>query len=618
MYTQKRLFIWISLVIICCASFFLMWNAASQESAIVDELAHIPAGYSYVHELDYRLNPEHPPLLKALSGLTLLPLSPQFSTTHPTWVTGINNQWQVGYLFFLANVDTLDTIILLTRIVPMLFMVGLIVITFFLARRVMDELWALFPTFFVAFSPHFLAHGHYVTTDVPLTFGVVLSVFFFLLYLQKSTSKHLWLAGITLGIALLLKFSSLLLLPVFLVGGGMYMYAHNKSDALKKHWLSIIRAWIVSFIKIGGIAFLLIFIVYTIFTIQMPPEKQSFDTSLLLTRYFQHTPDSLWQCPGVVLSCIAQATQELSDVPVIRPLSQYITGILMVSERSAYGNPVYFLGEIGTGWWYYFPTVFLLKEPLAILIVILWGLWVGVRRLIQNRKRPLSEYILLRTPEFIMMLFVLLYGYISIQSSLNIGFRHILPILPFVYILSVASIYRGCQKKDVSYRFLLSRMIQKAFKKITVLKRIVPVFFLSILSGFLLIETLLVSPYFLSYFNEFGGGVWNGWRYVVDSNYDWGQDLKRLRDFVEENNIERIAVDYFGGGTPDLYLSDTYVPWTYEDPSPTEDNIEWFATSIHNLQFYRHASSGGYGWLSSIEYPYARVGTSIFVFRLSP
>ena len=38
-------------------------------SATFDEVAHIAAGYGYVHYGDYRLNPEHPPLIKDLAAL---------------------------------------------------------------------------------------------------------------------------------------------------------------------------------------------------------------------------------------------------------------------------------------------------------------------------------------------------------------------------------------------------------------------------------------------------------------------------------------------------------------------------------------------------------------------
>ncbi|NCQ02468.1 hypothetical protein GW816_00180, partial [Candidatus Wolfebacteria bacterium] len=54
---------WFLVGLMILASFILMLNASSQESATMDELAHIPAGYGYVRYLDFRLNPEHPPLV---------------------------------------------------------------------------------------------------------------------------------------------------------------------------------------------------------------------------------------------------------------------------------------------------------------------------------------------------------------------------------------------------------------------------------------------------------------------------------------------------------------------------------------------------------------------------
>src|SRR6266566_1451680 len=68
-------------------------------SAIVDEIAHIPAGYSYVHFGDYRLNPEHPPLIKDLAGLPLQFMNLKFPTDRKEWTTDVNGQWQAGWDF---------------------------------------------------------------------------------------------------------------------------------------------------------------------------------------------------------------------------------------------------------------------------------------------------------------------------------------------------------------------------------------------------------------------------------------------------------------------------------------------------------------------------------------
>src|SRR5271154_5722982 len=95
---SSRAAIWV-LVLICIASFSLMLWTSRTDSAIQDELAHIPAGYGYVHNLDYRLNPEHPPLIKALAMLPVLFLNPIYPTTNAAWTSEVNGQWDMGTAF---------------------------------------------------------------------------------------------------------------------------------------------------------------------------------------------------------------------------------------------------------------------------------------------------------------------------------------------------------------------------------------------------------------------------------------------------------------------------------------------------------------------------------------
>ncbi len=94
-------------------------------------------------------------------------------------------------------------------------------------------------------------------------------------------------------------------------------------------------------------------------------------------------------------------------------------------------------------------------------------------------------------------------------------------------------------------------------------------------------EAALAAPQFLPYFNEIGGGSINGYKYVVDSNYDWGQDLYRLRDFADRNFIDKIGVDYFGGSDPKYELGPKYQSWSAgKGVYPGE----WLAVSATFLQ----------------------------------
>ena len=153
--------------LILITSACLMIGGAARDSAIMGELAHIPAGYGYVSQLDYRLNPEHPPLVKVLSALPLLFSHPSFPTNLPAWQTAVNGQWDMGGAFlYQANDHQAQSILFLARLFPILLTLGLVFLTYWWSRKLVGPLWALLPTFFVALSPNILAHGHYVTTDI--------------------------------------------------------------------------------------------------------------------------------------------------------------------------------------------------------------------------------------------------------------------------------------------------------------------------------------------------------------------------------------------------------------------------------------------------------------------
>lgn len=207
--------------------------------------------------------------------------------------------------------------------------------------------------------------------------------------------------------------------------------------------------------------------------------------------------------------------------------------------------------------------------------------------------------------------FVLLYWAYSIKSPLNIGVRHILPTIPFMYILATVSIKK-----------ILAKRAQPAEGKVSAKVVFGVVFALLLL--WVAAETTRAYPYYLSYFNQMGGGVSEGWRKVTDSNYDWGQDLKRLQLFTQEHAIPAIAVDYFGGGDVSYYLGEKAYYWNSAKGNPLHYGITWFAISINSLSGAKAPTVSGferktidsYPWLIDWEHPYARVGTSIFVYKL--
>ena len=215
---------------------------------------------------------------------------------------------------------------------------------------------------------------------------------------------------------------------------------------------------------------------------------------------------------------------------------------------------------------------------------------------ISGQEWTLSAYIRHHIVNISLFSFILLYVYISVSGNLNIGFRHLFPILPFIYILI---------SKEVSvFAARIAKNYTKLFWTIVML-----------LTAWLIAETAFAYPNYLAYFNETVGGPKNGYKYVTDSNVDWGQDLKRLEKFVTDNNIQKIRVDYFGGGDVVHYLGDKAIMWH----SDLGQEPGWYAISATFLQnsLYYKITEGkpDYEWLRE-RTPTAEIGGSILIYKI--
>ncbi|MGH8547989.1 MAG: ArnT family glycosyltransferase [Methylococcales bacterium] len=617
------------------------------DTATFDERAHIPAAYSYVRYGDMRLNPEHPPLLKDLAGLPLLFLHPNFPIQSELWTNGITKAWQfgtamwstwdIGSAFLYHGGNDAESILFWSRLPIVLLSLLLSFFIYRFTRELAGTGAGLFATLLFALDPNVLAHDHYVTTDLGIAAFIFIATYYFVHFLKNPSPKNIVIAGLTLGLAQLAKFSAVILIPLF----GLLVIIHtltqqssSSADNSSQSRFQSLCSSIFDYLKILIIAFAVIWISYLANTWNMPAEKTMLHANLVFSG--DAAPDV------VALNVI----DTLANTPGLAPLAHYMLGVFMVFSRITGGNTNYFLGNIiepslGESNKAYFPVVFFLKETLPLIFLIVFTVAYTVFLVIKpsnttttaSWRERFSHSFQAHTPQYTNLSFVALYAYLSVSGNLNIGFRHLFPILPFISVLVTVTLFhfmKNCSLK-ANHTYCATRHLFNIF--------------LGGFSFWIAVIPFLAFPDYLSYFNE-SVGAENGHRYVVDSNYDWGQNLKRLKIWVDTYNqcvsdannlpqsscdilanthtyptheaIDNLNIDYYGGSEVNYYFKEgAYTLW-HSNNTPQSG---WFAISATFFEENTHKvlkpGETDYSWLSKYQ-PIGRAGNSMFIFHVSP
>ncbi len=590
--------------------FVLMFFSSWGDSGTFDETAHIPAGYSYLTQGEYRLNPEHPPLIKDLAAFPLLFLGLNFPTDAPAWQNQTNGQWNMGRIFLYESGNNPDQILHFSRFPIMLLALLFGWLLFKWSRKFYGDKVGLLTLFFYSFSPTFIAHSRLVTTDLAAAFGFFIGIISFVNFLARPSRKNLIIVGLVFGLVQLFKFSLFILAPLYVILGVLWVILENYQE--KKKITGEILKMLGKIFLIGLIGLLVVIIIYQFHIWNYPPERQAKDTTAILSTF--------------PVKPLANTVIWMADKPFIRAFGQYFLGLSMTLQRAGGGNTAYFMGEVSAkGWWYYFPLLYLLKEHLAFHIFTLIAVLFAFFNIKRAREKNLSAVFGWMKDNFILtagLIFIGLYWLQSITSPLNIGLRHVLPTFPFIYLLVSRQIIRWSKVPSLDNPQTLREWLKEIYEIfVKTIKKYAVVIGLIL---WIIIGTLIAFPSYLSYYNELAGGTRNGYKIATDSNYDWGQDLKRLVNFVENppagGKINKIALDYFGGGNPEYYLKEKFIPWWSAKGQPQLGT--WFAVSLNSLEGSMAKPIKGltikpedsYSWLKN-KIPVARAGTSIFIYK---
>lgn len=262
----------------------------------------------------------------------------------------------------------------------------------------------------------------------------------------------------------------------------------------------------------------------------------------------------------------------------------YLYGIAGVIMGAGGGKSAYLMGMYSTtGWWYYFIVAFMLKTPIPVIIMGVAALLYGL-----SQKGQRARIAWLALPA------LLVFAAISSQK-VNIGLRHVLPAFPFIF--TMTGLVAGIKTE--------SMRLAKA------------VFIISI--SWYIWANVSIFPHQLAYFNEIAGGPDSGARYLVDSNLDWGQDLKGLKYYMDKKGIESVNLGYFGLNDPKNFdIKYEYLPsYLILDPVEAKETVKlkgWFAISATMLQGVYLPERDYYAVFREIR-PVDTIGHSIYIYR---
>lgn len=542
---------WAYLVAVALVWLFFAQAAGnlSAQSPVVDEPSHIARAMAYWRVGDLRLQLGHPPLLHALAGLPLLlePTVPDVSSL-PGWQAPFDRESLNGHALWDPERAT-GRIVFLTRWTTLMLAALLGALIFRWAGERCGVRAAMVALFLFAFDPNLLAHSTLMTTDFGVTFFAVLAVYALERWMRRPSRAWLIASGLALGLALSAKFTAVFIVPVIVV-------------------LAWLRAWRCHRFKQTAIALVV-----------------------------------MLALGGLTVWAVYRFEFGRPQVaPINVPAPRFWDGLLRAQERDEEGRLAFLFGQIrARGWWYYFPVAFAVKTPLPTLFLLGAAMASGIAsayRLAARKDGP--AFWKQAEPALVLLLFPVTLFAVLMKSTQNIGYRYILPVLPFLFI----------QISNFKFQF-------PNFQPAPGVLRLAGAVF----ALWLVAEATLIYPYHLAYFNEIVGGPANGYKVLADSNLDWGQDIKRLKLWLDEHHIGEVSLAVFTGSVPERYGIQTIkLPGPYEPPDA--HGFQRFAPApgvyvigASSWQGLRLDNPDTYDWFRR-QKPAARIGYSLFVYQV--
>lgn len=523
-----------------------------QQSLSWDEGNHIFAGYMSWKKSDFGINPEHPPLVKALAAIPLLPM--HLRVPDPKGLGSFKDEAYFDgrdFIFGNGGEAEADRIIFRARMAAATLSLLLGLLVFLAAREMFGDGAALFALALVVFEPNMIAHGAYVTTDMGISCFMFASVYAFYRYVKAPSVGKLMVLGLASGLALASKHSGVLLLPfglALIITEILWPSPETRTNKTKAA-LRLAGA----FLAASAMALVVLWAFYG-FRYAARPGGIPLSPSLA-----EYAKGLRGVEPHVYLT--------LAHWHILPESYLYgMVDVRLISDSFS----TYIFGKIyAHGVWFYFPASFVIKSTAAFMgLLLLAGFAIATSKL-----RARREIFFLTIPP-------ILYLLIAMGTGLNIGARHILPMYPFLSVL-IGGTALALARSNRRWAYVAG-----------------------VLLAWHMISSAQAYPNYLAYSNEFWGGPANTYKYLTDSNTDWAQQLKDVKKYLDNRGARDCWFAYFA--EPSIHFSAYGIPCK---PLPTADT-GWTDYQIDTPQTITGPlliSAGtltGYEWGSNVLNPY--------------
>lgn len=552
---------------------------ASGKSATFDEHVHITGGYSYWSQNDYRLHPENGTLAQRWLALPLAIKGANFfAPDDRTWQSA--NEWTVSDRFIYDLDNDPGAMLWSARLMAIVVTAALAFLVYAWSRRLFGTAGAWVSLALFACSPTFLAHGPLATSDMTTAFCFVAATWALWNAMHGPGIKSALLSMLAVSALIMTKQSALFVIPVALV----MLIAR----------VALRRPPAREAARLGALALGHVVAVVILLWASFGFRYSAFGPNARPGAGFMEPWDQL-NDSSVVWRAV-DASRKAKLLP-----EAYLFGLATVN---AYGErKVSFLnGEVRPGGRpAFFPYAALVKTTLPMLLLV-----AALPVLLVLRRRRESLYHL--TP---LIALVGVYWVLAIGSGINIGLRHLMPAIAAMTILLGAAgepVERLLAARRSGQRLVLSGAV------------------VLVLLAWHALEAVRIAPNYLAYFNPLAGGPDNGYKHLVDSSLDWGQDLPGLSAWLDANQLKDqtktpVYLSYFGSARPEYYGVDAVPLPSYLDRMtarvPVGLHPGVYAISATMLQgVYLGAASGA--WTDDLEKQYRNASFTVNVFLSAP